>query len=576
MTKARVPLIIAAVLAVLALGPVAGAAPPSIDLTFDAPVQGTVQDVNSEGTGFTGFQSSTNQPAAYLKDNLLLADGKLVVDPTLGDVFSTGAGNNDQQNALRVSFDGSAPFAVTAVLTPPLAPEKNVYGGIYVGFDEDNYVKVVLGNNGGLVIQRLREAGGVAQQQPANAPEAGLLTASRLTLSLEVTPSSGAVQARYALDDGPMIDVGQPVALAGVGGPQSFAGILTTDQSGHDDARIVYDRFTVSPLNPAPSPAALEPATAEAGSPGFPVIVDGSGFVPGSSVRWNGAALPTTYLDATHLRADVPAADLAAPGTALITVTTPAPGGGDSVALPFLVTAPVPRPVAPSSAGTPPVPVPVAAAAVAPGNLVAPAVRGTPRVGAKLRCDAGSWSGAPTAYSYVWLRDAKALSAAGTSYSPVARDAAHRLRCRVTARNDHGTATALSAAIRVGSAAVTAPMPVRERISYLAGFSPTLMKLERLGVAAPNGARVTLKCVSLCRAHGTRVVRGGHAQLAGIFGSSLIRVGAVIEVRITKPGALGVDHRLHVTAQSLTGLDADRARCLAPSTGRPVACPRGA
>jgi hypothetical protein len=82
--------------------------------------------------------------------------------------------------------------------------------------------------------------------------------------------------------------------------------------------------------------------------------VTGSGFVSASTVRWNGSSRTTTFVSATQLTAAIPASDLAAAGTAQVTVFTPAPGGGTSSARSFTVTAGNPVPVlstlAPSSA----------------------------------------------------------------------------------------------------------------------------------------------------------------------------------------------------------------------------------
>src|SRR4029079_3814972 len=46
-----------------------------------------------------------------------------------------------------------------------------------------------------------------------------------------------------------------------------------------------------------------------------------------SVVRWNGAARPTTFVSATQLIASIAAADVAATGSASVTVFTPDPGG---------------------------------------------------------------------------------------------------------------------------------------------------------------------------------------------------------------------------------------------------------
>ncbi|MDB5742946.1 MAG: Kelch domain protein [Polaromonas sp.] len=102
----------------------------------------------------------------------------------------------------------------------------------------------------------------------------------------------------------------------------------------------VYGDATASPPNnPAPTLASLAPTSATAGGAGLTLTVNGSNFVAGSQVRWNGTNRTTTFVSATRLTAAIPAADTAAPGTAQVTVFTPGPGGGTSAAQVFTVTA---------------------------------------------------------------------------------------------------------------------------------------------------------------------------------------------------------------------------------------------
>jgi hypothetical protein len=67
------------------------------------------------------------------------------------------------------------------------------------------------------------------------------------------------------------------------------------------------------------------------------LVVNGSGFVAASAVRWNGSTRTTTYVSSTELRAAILAADVAAAGTAQVTVFSPAPGGGASSAATFTI-----------------------------------------------------------------------------------------------------------------------------------------------------------------------------------------------------------------------------------------------
>jgi hypothetical protein len=89
--------------------------------------------------------------------------------------------------------------------------------------------------------------------------------------------------------------------------------------------------------NPVPALTTLVPSSATAGGGAFTLTVNGSNFVSGSAVRWNGAARTTTFVNATQVTAAIPASDIAAAGTAQVTVFNPAPGGGTSNALTFTI-----------------------------------------------------------------------------------------------------------------------------------------------------------------------------------------------------------------------------------------------
>ena len=92
--------------------------------------------------------------------------------------------------------------------------------------------------------------------------------------------------------------------------------------------------------NPVPVLTSLQPATATAGAGSFTLQVSGSDFVEDSEVHWNGEARPANFVSATQLQAAISASDIAAAGSAEVTVFTPAPGGGFSAALSFAIDAP--------------------------------------------------------------------------------------------------------------------------------------------------------------------------------------------------------------------------------------------
>jgi hypothetical protein len=93
----------------------------------------------------------------------------------------------------------------------------------------------------------------------------------------------------------------------------------------------------VTVIGGPPVLSSLLPASAGAGAAAFTLTVNGSGYNAASVVRWNGAGRTTTFVSGTQLRAAIPAADLAVAGTAQVTVSVPAPGGGLTSGLPFTI-----------------------------------------------------------------------------------------------------------------------------------------------------------------------------------------------------------------------------------------------
>lgn len=90
--------------------------------------------------------------------------------------------------------------------------------------------------------------------------------------------------------------------------------------------------------NSVPAILYLSPPCAPPGGP-IPLTVVGQNFVASSVVRWNGTDLPTTSNVASNtLTAQTSASDVAATGTAQVTVFNPPPGGGSSNSLTFTIT----------------------------------------------------------------------------------------------------------------------------------------------------------------------------------------------------------------------------------------------
>jgi hypothetical protein len=89
----------------------------------------------------------------------------------------------------------------------------------------------------------------------------------------------------------------------------------------------------VSNGNPLPTLSAIPPTVPLNGSTLF---VQGLGFVSGLTVRWNGSDRPTEFVSANALRVTLTSDDTAQPGTAVVTVVNPPPGGGVSAVAAFI------------------------------------------------------------------------------------------------------------------------------------------------------------------------------------------------------------------------------------------------
>ena len=157
------------------------------------------------------------------------------------------------------------------------------------------------------------------------------LTGANFTGATAVTLDGVAVPG-FTVVDAATITFGVPAG--------STSGLITVTTP--DGTATSPGAFTVTVLNPVPTIASLAPATAVAGSEAFTLTVNGTGFVNGSVVLFNGAALPTALVSPTQLTATVPASAVATAGTVAVRVDNPAPGGGLSTTATFTVAVPAP------------------------------------------------------------------------------------------------------------------------------------------------------------------------------------------------------------------------------------------
>jgi hypothetical protein len=115
-----------------------------------------------------------------------------------------------------------------------------------------------------------------------------------------------------------------PASDLAVGASLSITVFTATPGGGTSSA------VTLTVTNPAPSISSISPSTVIALGGTFTLTVNGSGFISGSVVQYDGSARSTTFVSSTQLKATISSNDIISLGSHTITVSNPAPGGGTS------------------------------------------------------------------------------------------------------------------------------------------------------------------------------------------------------------------------------------------------------
>lgn len=192
--------------------------------------------------------------------------------------------------------------------------------------------------------------------------------ASGVTFDIAWSAASGAASYRYAaaFNDGSAAQQGSVTGLltfqlrmpyhasgAAFGGFVCIRSVSATGVPSTDHSCGALAVPAPPPAPPVPVASSLSPTSAVAGTAGLTLTVNGSGFASTSVVRWNGAARTTTFVSSTQLRAAIGATDLATSGSVGVSVFTPAPGGGTSGNLGFVITPPPAPSTPPDMPGSP-------------------------------------------------------------------------------------------------------------------------------------------------------------------------------------------------------------------------------
>jgi len=135
---------------------------------------------------------------------------------------------------------------------------------------------------------------------------------------------------------------GNAVASIAISGTKLNFGVfvIVAHYRGSNGINGSANTIALTVARPVPVISSLSPSSATPGGAGFTLTVNGTNFVSGSVVQWNGDSFNGSMATAggTQLTAFIPSSEILHAGTAQVTVSNPPPGGGVSNSVSFVYT----------------------------------------------------------------------------------------------------------------------------------------------------------------------------------------------------------------------------------------------
>jgi hypothetical protein len=208
----------------------------------------------------------------------------------------------------------------------------------------------------------------------------------------------------------------------------------------------------------------------------------------------------------------------------------------------------------------------------------APTITGTATVGSSLTCNNGTWTNSPT-FAYQWLRNGAPISGAETStYTLVSADESKAIQCQVTAINNEGAASAVTARLAVAPAPSPAPPSALGTISVTGARTVGTALTCAHGTWSPSATSYVFQWLR----NGTPIP-GTLAEPEGTQPTSTYRLMAAdenrtIQCEVVAHNANGAAEALSTSAAALTQPGAPTATATAPappSVTAAVGLPKG-
>lgn len=286
-------------------------------LTIGGVVANAINTGSSLNVGAQTVNVFSSGPAVF--GGVALAGGTLTSGNGITLVPSAVVTPVPSGNSLAVANSGAlsgfgvVSDAVSAGAAATIAPSGGTLTVASVVFNTNSTFNVAVnGTTAGTGYSQLVASGGVNLNGATLTGTAGFTPTAGQTFEIIDNTSANPISGTFA-----GLPEGAHVAL----GNAQF----TISYTGGDGNDVV-----LTAVNATPAVTSVAPPRWVEGSGDTTITVNGTGFVNGSTVQFNGQPLATTFVSGTQLTAVVPAADMSEEGTGSVTVVTPGPGGGTS------------------------------------------------------------------------------------------------------------------------------------------------------------------------------------------------------------------------------------------------------
>ncbi|AMR33529.1 hypothetical protein A0256_19925 [Mucilaginibacter sp. PAMC 26640] len=240
------------------------------NLSFDAAIQGSINDKNGQGTGFTTVntysgtrlsadgQPSIKQVPGYEQSKITLSGGTLQLVANKGIDYQT---NNNQLNVLGVPIQPYGKVQLDVKIINPYNGTQSQQGGIWYGLSDKTYIKLgVTGNK----VELRKEVNDITStvtgaSNPDQRVTAAIANLSTKTVYLRLVVDSAAQTAEgfYSLDGLNYTSTGgagYPIPAvsiqnSGITSGSLYAGLFATYRNGTSAVTYTFDDFRVAAVS---------------------------------------------------------------------------------------------------------------------------------------------------------------------------------------------------------------------------------------------------------------------------------------------------------------------------------------